>query len=146
MTDETTRDETMPPEAMPDETIHPTATDAIAPAKRPRRTGLIVMWVVFALLLIGAGGVAAVFLVAQDGAVRARQEQVAELEQANSDLSKKKTELTYASTTRDRARVRYEREALRSERDRECVAYIQGKLREMRRVNHIEIDHGMCVE
>jgi uncharacterized protein (DUF3084 family) len=124
----------------------PTTRDAMMPAKKRRRTGLIVLWVVFALLLIGSGGVAAVFLIEQNNAVRTRSQQVAELEQANADLSAKKRDLTYASTARDQARVRYEREALKAERDKECVEHIQGVLREMRTKNHISVDHTICLE
>lgn len=124
----------------------PTTSDATMSAKNRRRTRLIVLWVVFALLLIGSGGVAAVFLIEQNNAVRTRSLQVAELEQANTDLSAKTRDLTYASTAREQARVRYEREALKAERDQECVEHIRGVLREMRTKNHISVDHTICLE
>ena len=123
--------------------MNDTTSEAV-PGKR--RTGLIVMWVVFSLLLLGTGGVAAVFLVETNTAARNQVDQAAELAEAKADLTVKKRDLTYVSTQRDQARVRYEREALKAQRDQECYDYIRGILLQMRTKNSISIDHGNCVE
>jgi hypothetical protein len=113
---------------------------------RGRRTGLIVLWVVFALLLAGIGGIGALFVTERNAADRARAEQQAELAAARDDLAARKTSLTYASSQRDQARLRYEREEDRAKWDRDCIAYIKDILNQMRSRNTISIDHGKCVE
>ena len=56
-----------------------------------RRTGLIVLWVVLALVLAGIGGMGALLLTERTAADRARAEQQAELVDAQDDLAKAKT-------------------------------------------------------
>ena len=111
-----------------------------------RRTALIVLWVVLALVLAGIGGIGALFLTERTAADRARAEQKVELVDAQADLAETKSSLTYASTNRDQARFRYEREVDRAKWDRDCIAYIKDLLLQMRNRNSISVDHSKCVE
>ena len=114
---------------------------------RPRRrTGVIVLSVTFAPPLAGAGGVAALLVAERTRADRARTAQVAELEKVRAELSAQKTSLVYASTERDQARLKYEREVARAERDRACVEYIRGILNEMKRRSSISVQYSNCAE
>ena len=104
------------------------------------------LWVVFAILLAGVGGTAAVFLNHRSEVERLRAAQAAELEQAREDLDERNAWLVDAETRRNAAQARYGFEASRAARDVACVAYIQGILNEMKSASTINVQYGRCVE
>ena len=114
--------------------------------KGRRRTGSVVLWVVFALLLAGVGGMTAVLLNHRNEVDRMRAAQAAELEQAREDLDDRNAWLVDAETRRNSAQARYGLEASRAARDVACVAYIQGILNEMKKASSINVQYGRCVQ
>ena len=111
---------------------------------RRRRTGLVVLWVVFAALMAGGFGVGAVFLTQRASADRLRADQVAELEATNAELASQRKELVYATTNRDLAESRLKVAVAQVEQDRTCVEYIRAILREMRTKTSMDVSYADC--